>query len=494
MIKALLFDDEYIVLEALSVLVDWEGMGIELAGSASDGLSALNLFREIKPDIVLTDIRMPGMNGLQLIEEMLKEKPDICCIVFSGYNEFQYVKRAIQLGVADYVEKPITEQSIEQALRKVLRQISQVNETKNIERKWQDSKGELLVKATWDLLLFGKEAQSGWQHHFGLDADTLIGVTVISSSGACTFPVNPAYKIVYVRNGMENITVLFHLSKLSPSYWHEVASGFMNSGNAIGVGRTYSDVEDARLSYVEAQRALRSSLFWGDIGVVLFEEVGERISAPEEITDREEAIILSMQAGNQSLLMDEVDRFIGWIRAAKLHPDMAEREMLKLVYTALDIARDTGASGGILSTEQPYMPHVQMREMAAQGKLSEWFREAIGAIADCRMEVRKGAKHNAVEKARIYIERNVSRDVSLQEVAEHVGFNATYLSVLFKEGMGETYIKYLTRYRMELAKSMLRKGYKVNEVSEKVGYLTQRHFIDIFKKYTGQTPGQFKDT
>lgn len=253
MIKALLFDDEYIVIEALEALVDWQGLGIELAGTAYDGLSALAKFRDVRPDIVLTDIRMPGMDGLQLIERIMEEAPFTCCIVFSGFNEFEYVKRAIQLGVADYVEKPITETAIEQALRKALKALK-----------------------TADFL-----------------------------------------------------------------YVH----GF------------------------------------------------DRIAEPD----------------------------------------------------------------------------------AACGE-TEPSKQAI------------------VQKARRFIEQNVARDISLQETADHVGLNATYFSVLFKEVMGETYIKHLTRYRMELAKELLRKGLKVHEVSERVGYLTHRHFSEVFKKHTGLTPGQFRET
>ncbi|MFC5468495.1 response regulator [Cohnella suwonensis] len=495
MLKAVLFDDEYIVLEALGALVDWGGLGIELVGTAGDGISALAMFRSVRPDIVLTDIRMPGIDGLQLVGEILKEAPDTWCIVFSGFNEFEYVKRAIQLGVADYVEKPITEASIEKALRKVLGHIGRQNETRALERKWEDSRQELLDKAVRELLLFGIEAEPKWRESFGPQAEQVVGITVWVSAEEFALPDNPAYRTVYLRNGQETAAVVFHLMELSNTYWDDVANDFENAGNVIGIGKTYADMADAPHSYKEAQRALKSALFLQVKGVVPFGELGGLMTSPEELSEREEAIILGMRSGNKALLMDQVDRFVGWIQSAKLDPDVAEREMLKLIYLALEAAKESGTTSGQSSASQErYMPHVEIREMAAKGKLAEWFREQIQAIADSVMDVREHTKHAAVEKARLYIERNVSRDVSLQEVAEHVGLNATYLSVVFKEAVGETYIKFLTRYRMELAKTMLRKGFKVNEVSEKVGYLTHRHFTEVFKKYTGLTPGQYKDT
>jgi len=261
-LKAVVFDDEYIVIEALRTLIDWEGLEVELVGTAGDGITALEVFRLERPDIVLTDIRMPGMDGLQLIQEIMREAEDTCCIVFSGFNEFEYVKQAIQLGVIDYLEKPITDASVERSLRKAVGRILSQRETMEIRRKWEESQRELLEKALLD-------------------------------------------------------------------------------GQALDEG---------------------------------------------------------------------------------------------------------------------HMP-----------------------------------KSSAVERARTYIVQHVNRDLSLQEVADHVGMNAAYLSVLFKEETGETYIKFLTRYRMELAKMLLRKGLKVNEVSERVGYHTYRHFSEVFKKCTGTTPGQFRD-
>lgn len=99
----------------------------------------------------------------------------------------------------------------------------------------------------------------------------------------------------------------------------------------------------------------------------------------------------------------------------------------------------------------------------------------------------------AIEKALTYIHLNGMRDLSLAEVAEHVGLNAAYLSVLFKDSAGESFIKYLTRLRMEKAKWLLQRGLKVADVSERVGYHTYRHFSEVFKKYTGVLPGQYKE-
>jgi two-component system response regulator YesN len=494
MLKAVIFDDEYIVLEALSALVDWEGLGIRLAGAAGDGISALETFRNVRPDIVLTDIRMPGKDGLQLLEEILEEAPDTCCIVFSGFNEFEYVKRAIRLGVADYVEKPFTEHGIEQALRKALRQIRKKEAVKDLERKWDASRRELLDKAVWDLLLHGREALAKWRETFGQEERHVQAVTVMAAAGDFALPDHPAYRTVDLRIEGKKVAVVFHFMELSHAYWDEIASDLDSAGTAVGIGRTYPNPEEAPRSYQEALHALKYALLLEAKGAMKFGELGASRLSPEGWPDREEAIVLSMRTGNKAMLMDEVDRFIGWIHASKVDPDVAEREMLKLIYIAMDAAKGNAAgTGSLFPPNEPYMPHIEIRKASSAGALSEWFREQMALLADKGLDARERIKHAAVEKACRFIERNVTRDVSLQETAEHVGLNATYLSVLFKEVMGETYIKYLTRIRMEMAKTLLNKGCKVSEVGAKVGYLTNRHFTEVFKKYTGKTPGQFKD-
>jgi two-component system response regulator YesN len=131
--------------------------------------------------------------------------------------------------------------------------------------------------------------------------------------------------------------------------------------------------------------------------------------------------------------------------------------------------------------------------MHARADMFRWLRSDLGALLAWTKASRRSAKHAAVEQALAYLEERYGQDVSLQELAEHVGLNPTYFSLLFKEEMGTTYIKHLTHIRMERAKAMLRDGLRVGEVSEKVGYLNYRHFTEIFKKLVGVTPGQYRD-
>ncbi|MEH7073427.1 response regulator [Neobacillus drentensis] len=369
MLKAVLFDDEYIVLQGLQKMIDWSKYGIELVGTASNGYEAIDLVETHSPDIVFTDIRMPGMDGLEVVEKVLKAAPEIICVVFSGFNEFEYVKKALKLGVSDYLEKPITIPMIEETIQRILEKFLQKKTVLSFKEKWEDSRIELIEKATLDLLLQGEEALPKWRRNFEKEAKNIVAVTVFALSGkGPDLPSHPSYFSVYIRNGAEHLLVIYHFEDTSAELRDQLLYLMDKNGISIGIGQTYPSLTDASISYKEAIQALRVLL------------------------------------------------------------------------------------------------------------------------------VRRDRKHEAVEKACTYIERNFSKDLTLQDVAEHVGMNPTYFSLLFKEEMKLSYIKYLTKLRMERAKELLQDGNKVGDVSEKVGYHTYRHFSELFRKHVGVNPGQYRDS
>ncbi|CAH1192451.1 Protein-glutamate methylesterase/protein-glutamine glutaminase [Paenibacillus allorhizoplanae] len=323
MLKAAVFDDEYIVLQGLREMIDWSSFGIELIGTADNGLSAFEVFREHRPKLIFTDIRMPGMDGLQLIEEIMQEAPETLCIVFSGFNEFEYVKRAINLGVADYLEKPITIPMIEKAIRKVMDKISQEQEVLDLKTKISSSHRELLEKATFDLLFIGEEAEVKWRDIYGAGADPLVGVTVLATeSDRLQIPEHTGCTVIPLRHGQERLLVCVHAQQPTPEFWEQLQLESEQANVSVGGGRTYAELKDAAHSFKEALRALRSAHFLGGKGIVRFEDLGDLITRPEGLNEREEAIILSLRSGNKAGMLEQIDRFIAWIQMEKLDSEV----------------------------------------------------------------------------------------------------------------------------------------------------------------------------
>lgn len=487
MLKAALFDDEFIVLKGLIKLIDWQSCGVELVATAKDGLSALEAVREHKPDIVLTDIRMPGMNGLELIETIREELPDTKCIVFSGYNEFDYVKRALTLGVIDYLEKPITLAKIKEGIQKAVERIETQSQVSRLKHEWEQ---ELLAKKVKDLVLQGGEdAVSHWRGQSGMEAAQVVGVTVAASSeDVFTMTGDSSYKLIPVRVDKEHVAVIFHYDLNDEAWKDELLA---KEQATIGSGCTYRSPAEAALSYKEALRALRYGKYLEDQGWTRFEELGDPSAIDPHLSDREEEVLFQLRIGDKPSLMNTLDNFLVEFKKERLEPEQAEMELLRLVLLGLEAAKETG--GNHAEIKPPgYLPQMELRRMQTMEEMAAWLRKEMEGIIDWMLRIRNKAKHAAVEKAIEYIDSHFGRDLTQQEVADHVAMNVTYFSLLFKEQMGLSYIKYLTNIRMEKAKELLGEGVPVQEISERVGYYHARHFAVVFKKYTGMTPGQFR--
>lgn len=488
MLKAVVFDDEFIVLKGLERLIDWREHGVELAGTAKDGLSALEMFRTLRPDIVMTDIRMPGMDGLQLIERIREEAPDTMCIVFSGYNEFDYVKRAIKLGVVDYLEKPITISKIREGIEKAVARIGERSEMSSLKRRWHEG---LLEKATLDLLLYGRDAEEEWRSQFGPEAEDVRGVTVVASAdSAFELPEGSGYRVIPVRYGAEYLQAVFHLGTVG-SDWTDALQAWDRT--AVGSGTTHADAGEAAASYREALRALRYGKYLEGTGWTRYEDLGDGHSPAPELSDLEEGILFDLRLGDKDSLMLKLDDYLASFKQGKVDPEIAELELLKLLLHAASAAKETGGDASELDRAgEP--PQLALRRLETRSAQAAWLRAEIERIADWIRGVRMRTKHSAVEKALAYMELHYGRDLTQQEVATRVEMNAAYFSLLFKEQMGLSYIKYLTKLRMEKAKTLLEEGMPTQEISERVGYYHARHFAEVFKKQTGMTPGQYRST
>lgn len=486
MLKAVLFDDEHIVLKGLMKLIVWSDCGVELVATAQDGITALAAFRKHKPAIVMTDIRMPGIDGLELIRTIREESPDTVCIVFSGYNEYTHVKKAISLGVIDYLEKPITLDKIREGIRKAVHRIHEQSEMTELKER---RKREMMEKSTLDLLHMGESALPEWMEQFEEGADSIAAVTVLASSCEHFRMENGvSYFAVHLRNGGENLIVLFHLAPYREKWEKPPIAA---SGITVGSGRTYFTLGETPKSYKEALHALRYGRYLEGAGWVRFDELGDSDSIQPNVTEKEEELLFHLRLGDKQGFMEKLDGFLEEFKKGITDPDIAEMELLRLIFQCMETAKETGGNVAELFP-QGYVPQKELRNTQTREGSSAWLRQELERIIDWVISIRLRSKHVAVEKAVKYMEEHYGNDLTQQEVAEHVDMNVTYFSLLFKEQMGLSYIKYLTNIRMEKAKQFLNEGMSIQAISERVGYYHARHFAEVFKKYTGLTPGQYR--
>lgn len=384
MIKVFLCEDEFVVREGIKNLVDWKGNGFEFVGEAGDGELALPLIRELRPDILITDIKMPFMDGLTLTRIIREEMPEVEVVILSGYEEFEYAKEGIKLGVAQYLTKPISAQDLLDELN--------VLKDKIMEQSAENArKQDEVIGRIEDMFKEYKYVKSSNEEKSGSDLDA-----------------------IYEEFDIKDIATK-RLDKNS-------LTKFLKSGDA-------EEISDFMGNFIEAagEDALKSYIFRQYIAVDSYFAVSSFIDGLN--TDNPEAI--------PEVTKDTVrtrEEALGYIE--------------RIIRFALTV-----------------------RDNASQNRYSELVSEAVR-----------------------YIEDNYADDeLSLNTLARYVNVSPNHLSTIFTHETGVNFIKYLTEYRMDKAKEMLKcTNLRSSEISEKVGYKDPHYFSYMFKKNTGMTPTQFR--
>ena len=325
-------DDERIVLEAVKAMIERTKLDFDVVATAQNGIDGIAVIRDKRPDVVITDIRIPGLDGLSLIEETMEELPDTVYIVISGYREFEYARKALSLKVLDFIDKPIT-------LEKVVHTLKNAKESLHLKKEYSQ---------------FLEQKKSGSDRHI----------------------------------------------------------------------KDFQKLTDELTNY--------------------------------------------MLEGDHRKLCQCIEE------------GLAEWQNWSI---SLEEYRD----------EWQIVPYVEIKQMKEKSQIIHYMREAFNLIGE-GLEITSGmSKNKTIPILLKYIEEHYREDIGLNELADTVKMNPAYLSNLFKETVKMSYIKYLTKIRMEKAKELLRQGMKVTEVSEEAGYHDYRYFSQVFKKYEHMLPNEYKE-
>lgn len=510
MIKIMIVDDEPWIRTSLKNRIDWSEELI-LCGEASDGFEALQLAANLRPDILITDVRMPEMSGLALIERLHDFLPDMQSVIISGYNEFEYVKSAIELGSCGYVLKPVRKEELNKVIQKAIDNISQ----NNLLRLTTQTQAKLL-----DQLLIN------------LYHETFVAKeTFLSTLKNLHFFTN-RFSVLMIRflTGEETAdTIGQRLNTVAAALFSScTCCSFRVSDTVYGIFLTSADPVDLPAAAKELIRQLqiRSSL---DVSISIgaecrsFEQLGETFRSAREglhymhlynsheiilpaAADREHApssgialpgeitrgIIDSIYAHSITDLNDAIGKLNDFIQTT---PDITLYDINNMLYLMLgDLIRicyernaskelcDKGiAFMQFLSGYQPQKDFVS--QFAAYcWEISSSFQETPSIVQ---------VIHNAEQ----YIRSRYYEDISLRQIASLFYLNPSYFSVSFKNVTGKNFNEYLTSVRMENAKQMLlNKSLRVNQIARMTGYDDCSYFSKAFRKYTGMMPSEYQQT
>ncbi|TCL42403.1 helix-turn-helix domain-containing protein [Harryflintia acetispora] len=520
MLKAIVVDDEYVVLEGLRSLADWSSYGVELAGTARNGSEGLALIERLRPEIVLTDIQMPVMDGLEMIRRAKEIVPESVFVIFSGFNEFRYAQSAISLGVLDYLEKPVTLESIDGAISRAVKLLHSRAPAGNSDMPKARAEQDALFQAVRALL---DGTIQDFSQYVAFFEERGLPLPPLRSGGAAALRIaqrdgegNHAAPRNTVQDGYAALCRSFQrralregeqavflqqegdllLVLLSPGAQELCLTRRLSALAAegeysffAGVGEDCADPLHLPLCCLQARQALRYALFREENSVL---PIGEVQSGPLPAGGgREEEILYRLRAGEREETLAAVDGLLDFWWKSNLSPQLFCHECLELCYLGLRAAQETGENY-LETLGEGYLPHEELFRLRGYRQICGWVRGFFGRLCDWLQEVKSRGMHKGVLEAKQYILKNYDKSLTLQELAQAVYMNPTYLSMLFKEQVGTTYIKFLTSVRLEHARELLERGMKVSAVSSQVGFHDARHFSEVFKKTFGITPDQYK--
>lgn len=487
MYRVMIVDDEPAAVNLLKTVIEKKCEHFTVSVTAYDGREALEKLQEQQPDVLITDIQMPVMSGLELVKEVKSIYPNMFCIIVSGYQEFEYAKQAIQYGVSDYILKPI----IPSELRELFHNIA---EELNIE--YYKKRNILIHRMVNEIPVKKEEIKRYFQSHRYYGAivrrNGLLCRFTESSSTEVFSDINE-WMIAYGRDDQETLY-------LCPE---EIVCG------------EYVDMIRRQIQKEQPEAAYVTTVIFRKLAPV--EEIGEMVRNLYTVLDG--SIVLGK---NQTIIMEsgkdfslEVDKNYEYLQNLEYLAKMKKYERLKKEIELL-LHKWDEESRTQLWTESRIRQICYMLQRC--GIVNEDYREyeylmddafvnagnieqLTGSLMDIffkdqkedALNIQKQSVEEYFEKIKNYIQINMAQPLSLQSVSREMGVSQTYLSRLFRKYEDASFNSYLTSLRMEKAKALLKSEEKifVKDVAEQVGYKDQFYFSRIFHTYTGVRPSEY---
>ncbi|TMV19200.1 response regulator [Paenibacillus thermoaerophilus] len=498
------------ILEGISRLVNWASAGTELIGTARNGMEALEFVRAHEPDIVVTDIRMPGMDGLELVAKVKESHPHIRAIMLSGFNEFEYARTAMQHGVKHYLLKPTNEEKILEALRELVRELDREageaqyvsNVRERLEKVLPQVKEQFLKEFVtnktygyrdWDyyrglfgfddvnrpvrIVLFHLDAPFEFEHLFAVKniaEDLLSGIVLSTTFGD--------HAIIVVENPEDVSSLLERLKRIGETF-----AGFYRMETTIAVSDADEMVRARRL-YKQAADCLGYRFYLGAGSLITPDDIGMPDHV-EEFAYDPEPLCLMIKSGNRAEAMAEIDRYIERLSEQRFDSQRTKSYVIEL-YLAVVRLSPPEQLPRFMNGLAAFMEADSLTAMRGM------FKRTAEEIAGQYDEQNRVKQSGIVGKVLELIETHLhDPNFSLQAVAQHMLYmNADYLGKLFRKETGEKFSNYVMRVRVNKAMETMRANpdIKIFELAERFGFGDNpQYFSQVFKKVSGLTPSEY---
>lgn len=526
--KVMIADDEKKICQLLQVLVDWDALGFEVIDVKHNGRDLLEAARRLNPDVIITDIRMPGYTGLEILHELRKENQDVEVLIMSGYREFEYVQAALRDGATDYLLKPLDRAALEEALRKIReRQDAFQQEKAKVEkiRITLDEASSFLQENLLDMILAGKvkqvsrsELNSKYQcgfikaklciaavkidilgDNYSYKAEEVVGqkfqsiVETELKKGQyqclCMRKNNYIFVLVNYEDEQSLEGDFYHLIYKMKEYLAHISDGHVT----IGVASVKEDqLYDALL---KSENCARDQIFRGFDKVLYYQEHIEEVGVSEVFhaakIEKLQGAVLHMEL---SEVLPALQNILYDIRAAgeRTQSGMAVHGwMMKLQDILIESCRE------LLPQEEmeSFFPAVENQLCSCHdwNAYREVLQKEIHQLLQMLREQWEKKEKQPIRIMKQLIEQEYQKPITLEHLAEKCEFSSTYVSRLFKKELGMNFSQYLNQVRLEKAKKLLvSTNASTAQIALETGYNDEKYFMRIFKREVGLTTGEYR--
>ena len=533
MLKVIIVEDEEKICNMIATFIDWNKMGFHVIGTAKDGLTGKELIKREQPDVVITDIRMPGCDGIEMIESIKTEYPDMDIIIISGHKNFEYAHKAIKFGIRYFLLKPIMESELEEILIEICerhrKELNQQSEMRYMQARINTQNDILRNNFLMDLCdeknhfsnTMLPEINSKYAAGFATARFCVLLARCnkkysndISGSENALMNILPLVErtygdlteeLIYGINDYGLVIVLNYREMERNSIKERHAVFYKNAAQRIralgmylfyiGVGHEVSMIQHLHRSFFSALLAIRNRVFVKEEGLLSyngnFSEQEDTLSivSYDSYSQLLEAIKKQNEAGMEQWFLELHTRLreIPSLNLSQLYSicmqvfDYVERLIEKN-------CRDTIDRIHVLQELK-----IALLEANTLNGVVRALREQVNALARHYFNDESSGQNQHIRKAIAYIQENYGSPLKLEDVAKHVYLNPTYFSEIFKMECKVNFSDYLLDIRIENAKKMLREtDLSVAQIAAKVGYSDAKYFSKIFTKVVGIKPTGYR--
>ncbi len=511
--KLIIVDDEPSVRQGLVNLIDWKQLDIEVIGTASDGEEAFCLINTYRPHIVITDIQMPKLSGLDLIKKTLEYNIKTKFIILSGYDDFCYAQKAITYKVGSYLLKPLKASRLQQELHDIIRSINTDSRQQATQRQATLGQSARIDKF-FNMLIDHSESYDT------MDSTTFESLNVLlptTDLRCCIFSISntsdyaPSLVSFLIRNILKDIfstieSLTFErqgeIILLLPDnaysqeemdtlcmQAHDVLLSYFQLEIIIGIGEQSPRLSDIHFSYQSAKHNLAYSLY--DSKTKIFRTPMPHktsISVPQISSIDTYALIDSILRIDIDAIEKETQALLEKLFYIEMPPPDYIKGMCSFIF--MDVLKKI--KNYPLETDVSSICHRHITMATTYTDIHSFIMLYFIQIAKTLRDQNLLVDDPVIQSIKDYVELHIDEKILLKDIAKHVHLSENYLTILFKKKTGDSFRDYVLRIKIERAKALLKAtNYTINEISQQLGYSDYRSFNRVFKRFTGQTPSTY---